>query len=318
MAALVWDKEGTRFFETGVSKGVLYVQNSDGSYDTGVEWNGLTGVTESPDGAEPNDLYADNIKYATLRSAETFGGTIEAYTYPDAFAQCDGSYTPVRGVYFGQQTRKPFGFSFRTEVGSDTLDFNGEGYKLHIIYNATASPSEKSYETVNDSPDAITLSWEITTTPVMVAVNGIKPLSTIIIDSTKLNPEDLTKLHALEDRLYGTDASEPELPSPDEVYAIFGGSASSAKLTNLSISGASLNPSFDADTFIYTTSVSSSTATITASAETGAKASISVNGVTLKENTAATFVDGHNTVVVTVGKSGINPSTYTVGVTYDA
>lgn len=222
MSALTWDAAGTRFFETGVSKGVLYVQKSDGTYENGVAWNGLTGVTESPDGAEPNDLYADNIKYATLRSAETFGGTIEAYTYPDEFAQCDGSYTPVAGVYFGQQARKPFGFCYRTEVGSDTLDYNSEvGYKLHIIYNATASPSEKSYETVNDSPDAITLSWEITTTPVILSSTAVKPLSTITIDSTKLDTTGKTTLATLEKTLYGDTDKEPTLPTPDAILAMF-------------------------------------------------------------------------------------------------
>lgn len=230
MAILTWDGTGTRFFETGVSKGVLFVQNTDGTYKNGVAWNGLTGVTESPDGAEPNDLYADNIKYATLRSAETFGGTIEAYTYPDEFAECDGSYTPVSGVYFGQQTRTPFGFCYRTEVGSDAMAYdNDEGYKLHIIYNATASPSEKAYETVNDSPDAITLSWEITTTPVPVGITGKKPLSTITIDSTKLDTEGKAALADLEEMLYGTASTEPTLPSPDQVYALFAPSNSSSE-----------------------------------------------------------------------------------------
>lgn len=220
MAKLVWDKAGEHFFETGVSKGVLYVQKSDGTYNKGVVWNGLTSVSESPDGAEPNDLWADNIKYATLRSAETFGGTIEAYTYPDEFAQCDGSYVPVAGVYVGQQTRRAFGFCFRTEVGSDTMNFDGdEGYKLHIIYNATASPSEKSYETVNDSPDAITLSWEITTTP--VNVTGQKPTSTITIDTTKLDTEGKAALAKLEAKLYGDTEGDATLPTPDEVLKFF-------------------------------------------------------------------------------------------------
>lgn len=220
MAKLVWDKTGEHFFETGVSNGVLYTQKPDGTYNKGVVWNGLTAVTESPDGAEPNDLWADNIKYATLRSAETFGGTIEAYTYPDEFAQCDGSYVPVSGVYVGQQARKAFGFCYRTEVGSDTMSFDSdEGYKLHIIYNATASPSEKSYETVNDSPDAITLSWEITTTP--VAVTGQKPTSTITIDSTKLNTEGKAALAKLEAELYGDTEGDATLPTPDEVLKFF-------------------------------------------------------------------------------------------------
>lgn len=215
MAALVWDKSGERLFETGVDHGVLFVQKTDGTYETGVVWNGLTGVTESPDGAEPNDLYADNIKYATLRSAETFGATIEAYTYPEEFYQCDGSATPSDGVYLGQQSRKSFGFVYRTKVGSD-VDTEANSYKLHLVYNATASPSERGYETINDSPDAITFSWEITTTP--VNVTGYKATSCITIDSTKA---DATKLKTLEDKLFGTVNTESSLPTPDEVLAIF-------------------------------------------------------------------------------------------------
>ena len=221
MAKIVWDATGSRFYETGVSHGVLYTQKSDGTYNTGVAWNGLTAVTESPDGAEPTDLWADNIKYATLRSAETFGGTIEAYTYPEEFAACDGSAAIIDGVYIGQQTRVPFGFCYRTEIGSDTIsDASGdEAYKLHIIYNCTASPSEKAYETINDSPDAITLSWEITTTP--VPVTDHKPTSTIIIDTTKLDASGKTKLATLEGQLYGGDNSDPTLPSPDQVVTLF-------------------------------------------------------------------------------------------------
>jgi hypothetical protein len=227
MSAIKWDVAGKRYFETGVSKGVLYPQKTDGTYDTGVAWDGLISVSESPDGAEPNDLYADNIKYASLRSAETFGATIEAYTFPDEFYKCDGSYMAVPGVYIGQQSRQPFGFCYRTEVGSDTLAFDSDdGYKLHIIYNATVSPSDRSYETVNDSPDAITLSWEMTTTP--VDVSGKKPTSTIVIDTTKLDAKGKTNLATLEAKLYGTDAdsdagtqaTEPELPTPDQVITI--------------------------------------------------------------------------------------------------
>lgn len=206
---LEWDKSGERFLEYGTQKGVLYPQNVNGTYGTGVVWNGLTAVTESPDGAEPNDLYADDIKYASLRSAETFGGTIEAYTYPEEFGACDGTATPVEGVYLGQQKRQPFGFSYVTQVGNDTASDTDDGYKLHIWYNCTASPSERSYETVNDSPDAITFSWEISTTPVNLA--GYKPVSTITIDSTKV---DATKLKGIEDKLYGDANTEPTLPSP--------------------------------------------------------------------------------------------------------
>ena len=219
MAALVWDKTAERFYETGVDHGVLYVQKADGTYDTGVAWNGLISVTEKPDGAEPNDLYADNMKYASLRSAETFGATIEAYMYPDAFAQCDGSASAATGVYVGQQSRKPFGFCYRTLVGNDTSTDEDDGYKLHIIYNATASPSEKNHETINDSPDAITMSWDLDTTPVAFEDHpGFKPTATITIDSTKC---DKNKLQTLEDTLYGTANSDPTLPDPDAVIDIF-------------------------------------------------------------------------------------------------
>lgn len=218
MSALVWDATGSRYYETGVNHGVLYPQNSDGTYANGVAWNGLTGVTESPGGAEPNDLYADNIKYASIRSSETFGGTIEAYTYPEEWAECDGSYAVIPGVYVGQQSRKPFGFCYRTEVGNDTQTEEDDGYKLHIIYNATASPSEKSYETINDSPDAITLSWEISTTP--IPVTNKKPTSLITIDSTKLTETQKGYLTILEGKLYGTSNSDPTLLLPDQIISI--------------------------------------------------------------------------------------------------
>lgn len=216
MAALVWDKTGERYYENGVDHGVLYVQNANGTYANGVVWNGLTAVNEKPDGAEPNDLYADNIKYASLRSAETFGATIEAYMYPEEFSECDGSKAMAEGVYIGQQPRKPFGFVYRSLISNDTATDTDDGYKLHIIYNATASPSEKNYETVNDSPDATALSWDIDTTP--VPVSGKKPTSTITIDSTKC---DAQKLQTLLDTLFGTANSDATLPTPDEVIAIF-------------------------------------------------------------------------------------------------
>lgn len=222
MSKIVWDQTGERFFETGVDRGVLYPINNEGKYTPGVAWNGLTAVTESPSGAEPTDLYADNIKYLTMRSAETFGATIEAYTYPDEFGQCDGSAEIATGVIIGQQARKTFGLCYRTLLGND-VDGQDHGYKLHLIYGATASPSEKGYATVNDSPEAITFSWEVSTTP--VNVNGFKPTACIIIDSTKANPADLA---SLEEILYGKDAGEggtppavePRLPLPDEVAQI--------------------------------------------------------------------------------------------------
>lgn len=214
MSKLVWDQMGDRLYETGVSHGVLYPQEG-GAYPKGVAWNGLTAVTESPSGAEPNPLYADNIKYLTLMSAEEFGATIEAYTYPDEFAECDGSAELAKGVSVGQQKRKAFGLCYRTVLGNDT-DSNDYGYKLHLIYGALAAPSEKAYATVSDSPEAITLSWEVSTTPVSVA--GFKPTSIITIDSTKV---DKSKLAELEAKLYGDVSSEATLPLPDEVAAIF-------------------------------------------------------------------------------------------------
>lgn len=211
MSKLVWDQTGERLYETGVKNGVLYVQGTGGTYEKGVAWNGLTAVTESPSGAEATALYADDIKYLNLMSAEEFGATIEAYMYPDEFAECDGSAELAKGVYVGQQKRKAFGFCYRTILGND-VENNDYGYKLHLVYGALASPSEKAYASVNDSPEANTFSWEITTTPVTVA--GLKPTASITIDSTKA---DATKLKALEDILYGTESEEARLPLPDEV-----------------------------------------------------------------------------------------------------
>jgi hypothetical protein len=214
MPKLVFDKTGERYYETGISHGVLYVQNDNGAYPTGVAWNGLTKVTESPSGAEATPLYADNIKYLQLLSAEEFGATIEAYTYPDEFEDCDGSATLGLGVSVGQQDRKGFGLCYRTILGNDVKG-NNLGYKLHLIYGAIAAPSEKAYQTINDSPEAITFSWEVTTTP--VEVEGLKPTSSLVIDSTKVNS---LKLKAIEDLLYGTDALPAKLPTPNEIAAI--------------------------------------------------------------------------------------------------
>lgn len=210
MSKLVWDKSGERYYETGVKQGVLYVMNN-GTYGTGVAWNGLTAVTEAPTGAEATPLYADDIKYLNLMSAEEFGGTIEAYTYPDEFKECNGEAELATGVSIGQQARKTFGFCYRTVLGNDTEN-NEYGYKLHLVYGALASVSEKAYATINDSPEAITFSWEFTTTP--VEVEGFKPTSIVTIDSTKANAE---KLKALEAKLYGSDDVEPTLPLPAEI-----------------------------------------------------------------------------------------------------
>lgn len=214
MAKLVWDATGERKYETGVRNGVLYVMGEGGTYPKGVAWNGLTAVTESPSGAEATALYADDTKYLNLISAEEFGATIEAFTYPDEFAECDGSATLAAGVTIGQQPRKTFGMSYRTVYGND-VNNESYGYKLHLIYGAVAAPSEKAYATINDSPEAITFSWEVKTTP--VNVTGHKPTASLTIDSTKVDKAKLTKI---EEILYGKDEVEARLPLPDEIIQI--------------------------------------------------------------------------------------------------
>lgn len=211
-----WDKIGERYYETGTDRGVLYVQEN-GTYPAGVPWNGLTAVTESPSGAEATALYADNIKYLNLMSNEDFGATIEAYMYPDEFMECDGSKQIAKGISAGQQKRKTFGMSYRTIIGND-VDGNDHGYKIHLIYGALAAPSERSYATTNDSPEAITFSWEISTTPVAVG-EGFKPTAHIEIDSTKVDADKLTALEAI---LYGSDESDPRLPLPSEILELVG------------------------------------------------------------------------------------------------
>lgn len=213
MTALVWDATGEHFYETGVDHGVLYIP-TEGVYSKGVAWNGLTGVTESPSGAESNPQYADNIKYLNLISAEEWAGTIEAFTYPDEFAACNGEKQLVAGVTVGQQSRSTFGMSYRTKIGNDT-DGSDHAYKIHLLYGLTAAPSEKAYTTVNDSPEAVTFSWEASSVP--VNVNGMLPTSSITIDSRTADP---TKLTALEKILYGAEEAEPRLPLPDEVKTL--------------------------------------------------------------------------------------------------
>ena len=217
MAKIVWDESGKRTYETGVRNGVLYLQNESGVYENGVAWNGLTAVTESPSGAEPTALYADDIKYLELFSAEEFGATIEAYTYPEEFEKCDGSASLGEGVTIGQQDRATFGLCYRTVFGNDVKG-SEFGYKLHLIYGAKAKPSEKGYQTINDSPEAITFSWEVSTTPVNVA--GFKPTACVTIDSTKINSEKLAQIEAL---LYGSELTAAKLPLPDEIAEIVRG-----------------------------------------------------------------------------------------------
>lgn len=222
MAALVWDLVGERFYETGVDHGVLYIPDDTGLYSTGVAWNGLTTVTESPSGAEPNAQYADNIKYLNLISVEEFGATVEAFTYPDEFQQFDGLGVPAPGVVVGQQPRKTFGLSYRTRIGNDSVG-DAYGYKLHLVYGCIATPSEKAYNTINDSPEAIAFSWTISTTP--VPVTGYKPTALIVVDSVEVSASGL---QALEAELYGGTGGEAQLPLPDEVITLLGGTATPA------------------------------------------------------------------------------------------
>lgn len=235
MPRLTWDNIGERFYETGVDRGVLYLPDLAGVFNKAHVWNGLTTVTESPSGAESNPQYADNIKYLDLMSAEEFGATIEAFTYPDAFAECDGTARPSPGVLVGQQGRKLFGMAYRTLVGNDQVGMD-RGHKLHLVYGAQAAPSEKAYATINDSPEPLTFSWEITTTPVPVA--GYKPTAQITIDSTKVPAAKLTQL---DDILFGTAGDNARLPLPDEIVAIFG-----AGVVNVSTKTAANQPKFDA------------------------------------------------------------------------
>lgn len=241
MSKLQWDNVGERRYETGVDRGVLYQIDNDGNYVDGVAWNGLTTVTESPSGAESNKQYADNIVYVNLVSAEEFGGTIEAFTYPDEFGQNDGSAEPVAGVSLGQQGRRPFGLSYRTLMGNDTQGTD-YGYKLHLVYGCQASPSEKSYATVNDSPEAATLSWEFTTTP--INVTDRKPTSIVTVDSTKTDPDRLAELL---DIIWGTDVDDPRLPSPDEVLSLVGEGA-----VNVEMALAGSQPTFVEGTGVIT------------------------------------------------------------------
>lgn len=219
MATLLWDQTGERFYETGVDRGVLYIPDSSGAYANGYAWNGLVSVTEAPSGAEATAQYADNIKYLNLVSAEEFGGTIEAFTYPPEFGQCDGTVSPKVGVFVGQQPRKTFGLSYRTRIGND-VDQDQHGYKLHLVYGALAAPSEKAYTTVNDTPEAITFSWEFTTTGVSDTTENstLKPTAIITIDSTLVAAGELTSLESL---LYGTESTEPSLPLPEAVFDLF-------------------------------------------------------------------------------------------------
>ena len=295
--AINWDATGEKFYETGVDHGVLYPQDNSGAYPKGVAWNGLTGVTESPSGADKNDVYADNIKYLVLRSAEDFGATVTCYTYPDEWEECDGSRMPVAGVKIGQQPRKSFGMCYRTLVGND-IQGTEYGYKLHIIWNATASPSERAYSTVNDSPEAIEFSYEIATTPTPIA--GYKPIASMTIDSTKVAAD---RLEALEQILYGVaGGADPRLPSPDEVISILG--ASSTRSVTVIPSRIELTVG---DTYALTTQVVPSDAEITWSSSSESYATVE-NGVVTAEGAGTATI----TASISDGSTGTLTDTCTV------
>jgi hypothetical protein len=282
MTALAWDQTGERLFETGVDRGVLYIPDETGDLVDGFAWNGLTTVTESPSGAEANPQYADNIKYLTLMSAEEFGATIEAFTYPDEFGQCDGTAEPAPGVKLGQQQRRQFGLAYRTKVGND-LDGSDHGYKLHLVYGCLAAPSEKAYATINDSPEAITFSWELTTYP--VSVDGYKPTAQIVIDSTKVDADTLADL---EEILYGSVGDDPRLPQPTEVVELF-----DTGLTDVNLRTAANNP-----TFVEGTGV------LTLPAVTGVQ--WQVNGVNKGAGAQPAIASGESITVTARGQSGYN------------
>lgn len=281
MTVLTWDEVGERLYETGVDHGVLYLPDEAGDYSNGVAWNGLTTVTESPSGAEASAQYADNIKYLNLISAEQFGATLEAFTYPEEFAECDGTAVPTDGVMIGQQGRKVFGLCYRTRLGND-VDGTDHGYKLHLVYGAQAAPSEKAYATINDSPEAIAFSWEISTTP--VPVTDYKPTALLTLDSTKVGA---TVLSDLEDILYGTESVDARLPLPDEVITLFEGAAPA----DVDLGVAANQPTYDSGTHV-----------VTLPSVTGVQ--WKVNGVNKAAGAQPAMTTGQTSVVTAVATAG--------------
>lgn len=311
--ALKWDEIGSRTYETGTKMGVFFPQKVDGAYDKGVAWSGLTGVDENPSGADATDLWADDIKYLSIRSAEEFGYTIKAYSYPREFGQCDGTAEPAPGMTIYQQTRRGFGFCYRSTVGNDGA-YNDYGYKLHIIYGSTASPSARSMSTINDSPSAVEFSWECKTTP--VDIPGFKPSAEIVLDSTVIPAE---KMAAIESIIYGTEGgADPRLPMPSEIITILNGSVADATPTGITIASAVLTPAFDASIRAYSAVASASTGAITVTAASGSTIGITVNGTAFDNEDTAEWSEGNNTVVITVSASGKTTTTTTITVVYTA
>lgn len=298
-----WDETGKKLYETGSKMAVLYPQNVDGTYGDGVAWSGLTGVDESPSGADATDLWADDIKYLSIRSAEEFGFTIKAYMYPDEFGACDGTASPATGMTVFQQSRKGFGLCYRTTVGNDAA-YNDYGYKLHLIYGATCSPSSRSYSTINDSPSAIEFSWECKTTP--VAVPGFKNTAEIVLDSTKIAAAKMAQIESILYGTAGTPGTKPRLPMPSELIEILGSAVTDAVLTGITIANATLTPDFDDDVFTYTAATTSASGAITVTAGTGVNIAITVNGTTVANEGTASFNEGNNAVEITASKAGCN------------
>lgn len=298
-----WDETGKKLYETGSKQAVLYPQNVDGTYGDGVAWSGLTGVDESPSGADATDLWADDIKYLSIRSAEEFGFTIKAYMYPDEFGACDGTASPATGMTVFQQSRKGFGLCYRTTVGNDAA-YNDYGYKLHLIYGATCSPSSRSYSTINDSPSAIEFSWECKTTP--VAVPGYKNTAEIVLDSTKIARAKMEQIESILYGTAGTPGTKPRLPMPSELIEILGSAVTDAVLTGITIANATLTPTFDDEVFTYTAATSSASGTITVTAGTGIDIAIKVNGTTVANEGTASWDEGNNAVEITASKAGCN------------
>lgn len=307
--ALKWDETGERYYETGIKQCVLFPQNLDGTYGTGVAWNGITGVDESPSGADPTDLWADDIKYLSIRSTEEFGFTVKAYTYPDEFGICDGTASPVAGLKIFQQARRGFGLCYRTTKGNDAA-FNDYGYILHLIYGATVNPSSRSYSTINDSPSAIEFSWEAKTTP--ISVDGYRNTAVLTLDSTIVPAETMAQIEAI---IYGEEGgASPRLPLPAEIISILGGQSSNAALSDITIGSSTLAPTFAATTYSYGTTTSNTKDAVSATAASGCTVAIKANGTTITSGDEVTWNAGANTVVFTASKAGANTKTYTVSV----
>ena len=306
-----WDETGKKLYETGSKQAVLYPQKIDGTYDYGVAWSGLTGVDESPSGADATDLWADDIKYLSIRSAEEFGFTIKAYMYPDEFGECDGTAEAATGMTVFQQSRRGFGLTYRTTVGNDAA-YNDYGYKLHLIYGATCSPSSRSYSTINDSPSAIEFSWECKTTP--VAVPGFKPSAEVVLDSTKI-PK--VKMEQIESILYGTagdPGTKPRLPMPSELIEILGTAVTDATPSDIEIGTSTLTPTFATTVRAYTTTTTNAKDAVTVTAASGVTLAITANGTAIESGDEVSWETGNNTVSIVASKPGCTTTTTTVTV----